>query len=314
MYAWNARGRRVFSEESKIEYSGKPLSPFVDVRKGERNRTQHGFIGSPVLADLNGDRRPEVVAAAMDRHLYAWRADGSLVEGYPVLVVDRSKVAPGGVDPATHAITFGPNAGDSVGQGGIVDTPAVANISGAEASPPEVIIGTNEEYRINQGNEGPFNAGPINSTAVSILQQVGGSADLELANANGRVYAVHADGEAHAGGPFVAGWPVKLGLLLGGAAARRGRGCERLSRRRAARLPLRWRGHKVGVMPAAGLGYILNGDGTSCQPQQSGRNTSLAVRRPRRRRASTPPASRRWDCPPSAPSPGAPRSSARSPG
>jgi hypothetical protein len=35
-------------------------------------------------------------------------------------------------------------------------------------------------------------------------------------------------------------------------------------------------GRKVGVIPAAGLGYILNGDGSSCQPEQGGNHTALA--------------------------------------
>ena len=62
-----------------------------------RHRTQRGFIGSPVLADLEGDQKPEIVAAAMDRHVYAW--DGGWlrsVDGFPTLVVDRSKLAPAG--------------------------------------------------------------------------------------------------------------------------------------------------------------------------------------------------------------------------
>ncbi|MFL5867888.1 MAG: S8 family serine peptidase, partial [Thermoleophilaceae bacterium] len=70
VYAWDAHGHRLWTRRTKAEYSGKPLSPFVDVRQGKRNRTQRGFIGSPVLADLDGDHRLEVVAAAMDRHVY----------------------------------------------------------------------------------------------------------------------------------------------------------------------------------------------------------------------------------------------------
>ena len=76
--AWDAGGQRVFSEESNLDYSGKPLQPFADVRRGKRYRTQHGFLGSPVIGDLDGDGRQEIVAASMDRHLYAWKANGSL--------------------------------------------------------------------------------------------------------------------------------------------------------------------------------------------------------------------------------------------
>ena len=74
--------------------------------ESKRNRTQHGFLGSPVLADLDGNDggRLEIVAAAMDRHVYAWNHDGSDVPGWPVLVVDPSKVA--SIDPVTHQVTF----------------------------------------------------------------------------------------------------------------------------------------------------------------------------------------------------------------
>ena len=40
------------------------------------------------------------MAAGLDRHLYAWHADGSPVDGFPVLLVDPAKVA--SVDPASH--------------------------------------------------------------------------------------------------------------------------------------------------------------------------------------------------------------------
>ncbi|MEJ7715116.1 MAG: hypothetical protein WKF40_05165 [Thermoleophilaceae bacterium] len=40
-------------------------------------------------------------------------------------------------------------------------------------------------------------------------------------------------------------------------------------------------GRKVGVMPAAGLAYILNSDGTSCQAPAGRTQHGVAVRRPR---------------------------------
>jgi hypothetical protein len=50
------------------------LNPAGDGGRSERRRTQHGFVGSPVLVDLdsNDGGRLEIVAAAMDRHVYAW--------------------------------------------------------------------------------------------------------------------------------------------------------------------------------------------------------------------------------------------------
>src|SRR5205823_8993539 len=108
LYGWNANGQRIFTAEANPAFSGKPLSPFVDPRyqpgQSTFHRTQHGFIASPVLADLDGDGKLEIIAAGMDRHLYAWHLNGQPVAGFPVLVVDPSKVA--SVDPQTDQVTF----------------------------------------------------------------------------------------------------------------------------------------------------------------------------------------------------------------
>jgi len=133
VYAFAADGTREFARESNIQFSGKPITPFADVRQGSRNRTQHAFLGSPVLADLDGNDggKLEIVAAAMDRHVYAFNDDGTTVPGYPELVVDRTKVK--AIDPVTHAVTFDDvKVPDDLDQGAIVDTPAVGNLVGDE--------------------------------------------------------------------------------------------------------------------------------------------------------------------------------------
>ncbi len=43
-----------------------------------------GFVSAtPVLADVDGDGLPEIIAGSWDRQIYAWRADGSLLPGWP---------------------------------------------------------------------------------------------------------------------------------------------------------------------------------------------------------------------------------------
>ncbi|MEL6347788.1 MAG: VCBS repeat-containing protein, partial [Myxococcota bacterium] len=48
------------------------------------------LLGSPAAGDLDGDGQPEVVAAGINGGLYAWSADGSLVEGFPVFSIGRT--------------------------------------------------------------------------------------------------------------------------------------------------------------------------------------------------------------------------------
>ena len=105
VYAWNADGSRRWKREANIDYSGKPLQPFVNVRQGQVNRTQHGFIGSPVRG------RPRRRPTPGGRGRRAWivtstrgTATATTVPGFPMLVVDRSKVA--SIDPDTHAVKF----------------------------------------------------------------------------------------------------------------------------------------------------------------------------------------------------------------
>ncbi|HEX8123381.1 MAG TPA: S8 family serine peptidase [Solirubrobacteraceae bacterium] len=214
--AFRSDGTRAFTQESDIRFSGKPVEPFVNVRQGQPNRTQHGFIGSPVLADLDGDDagRLEVVAASMDRHVYAWNDDGTPVGGFPALVVDSKNGKVQSVDPVTHAVTFKPGAlgrnndGDPVviNQGSIVDTPAVGDVDGD--GKPEIIVGTNEEYLANADGEGGQNVSPFNGFALKFA--VGTTLDA----ANTRLHMIDAtgdpDGNAANGTPERAGWPLKL--------------------------------------------------------------------------------------------------------
>ncbi len=233
VYGWRADGTRFFSEEANPAFSGKPLQPFERSRNGEHNRTEHGFISSPVLADLDGDGEMEVIAAGMDRHVYAWHLGGADVQGFPLLVVDPSKVQ--SIDPQTDQVTFKPTSGSFM-QGAIVDTPAVGNLDalGSGDSRPEIVVGTNEEY--DAGQDGGFNAsqgseGNLLTQAQSAVDdfreqcgQNGGSAicdnlDVPLNPANSRLYALHPDGASHGGGApdytkaVLPGWPAKVGIL-----------------------------------------------------------------------------------------------------
>jgi subtilase family protein/hemolysin type calcium-binding protein len=283
VYGWDHRGRRVFSKESKIAYSGKPLSPFENVRfvpgnsdESKRRRTQHGFIASPVLADLdrNDGGKLEVIAAGMDRHLYAWENGGSEVPGFPVLAVDPSKVA--SIDPSTHAVTFNGSAGPALDQGAIVDTPAVGDLDAdadktGDDEKPEIVVGTNEEY--DADSDGGLNGAPSNAIIANVLVQ---SDQLDLGNS--RLYAFKPSGDRD-GNPspndaVVSGWPSRVGLLLTEILPVVGEGITGAPVIGEASCGGAV-GPKVGTIPDAGLPYLFNPDGDSCLGQESGADRSL---------------------------------------
>jgi hypothetical protein len=260
VYGWDANGDRVFQKEANPDFSGKPLAPFQNVRQGSTNRTQHGFIGSPVLADLDGDGEEEIVIAGMDRHIYAWEANGDPVDGFPVLVVDPSKVD--SVDPQTHAVTFKAGVGAGLDQGAIVDTPAIADLD--DDGKPEIVVGTNEEYdeALNSGNVTTASFG-----LVTALGQFNDALDL-LSPGNGRLFAIKPTGDADndpaTGDDLLPGWPFALGILNRELLPVVGEGVNGPPVIAGLTCPSGGAGPKIGAMANNGPAYILNPDGTSC--------------------------------------------------
>jgi hypothetical protein len=274
VYAWGADGQRVFEQHSNPNWSGAPLQPFETVRQGPRDRTEAGFLSSPVLAHLDGNAsgRLDIIAAGEDRHVYAWQPDpsnlgGTAVPGFPVLAADPDKLT--AVDPTTNHLTFSttkakPNPGTDEDQGKIIDTPAVANLD--SSGKPSIIVGTNEEYTVNTGDEGPMNAGLPTSASMTAIGQTG-----LLGSANGRVYAIKPTGGtlSCSGGScsstaFQAGWPVKIGIVDEGLLPDVGEGINGSPVVAQLTCPSGGNGTKIAVTPDGGPGYVLNADGSSC--------------------------------------------------
>jgi hypothetical protein len=280
VYVWSASGGLRWKREINPSFSGKPLVPFVNERLTRRDRTTHQIIASPVAADLDraDGGRQEVVVGAMDRHVYAFKADGAPVSGFPALIVDRTKV--GSIDADSHEVRWDAAAapdegGDTPDQGAIIDTPAIANLSGDAR--PEIVLGTNEEYHTNHGNEGPLNVGGPNATsfqaAAPALAAIGGPA-------NSRIYAIKPTGDADGdpGSPdwlATGQWPMKVGVLLADLLPVVGEGITGapvVAPVSCAAGPV---ANKVGVIPNNGFAYILNPDGQSCLGKQGGKDTPL---------------------------------------
>lgn len=289
VYAWNAAGELLpgFPVRSNPLYSipdradwwtegalpaewyASRVVPDRVHRLDRWNCLDRGFLRGPVLADLDvpPDGRLEVIAACLDQHLYAWHADGSPVEGWPVKLVDPGRVAR--MDPLTHTCTFREQ--EKVPRGSkIVTNPSVADLD-ADGE-PEVICGTNEAYT----DEAAWVSAEtfLLSLALPLLGPLmGGAAGSRFKPGNARVYAVYrqgtsrpradgtfpGEGEAPSNA-FLPGWPAKLAVAAPGMLPSVVEGVNGP----AAVADVDGDGKlEVGISSAAGPAYLLKADGTS---------------------------------------------------
>lgn len=98
VYVWDSRGRRRKGWPKTLDRGVvKPAIPRPD-QPFTRLPTR-GASAPPVLFDLDGDKRLEIIQAAWDGRLHAWRPDGSRLAGWPVEVrLPASDQAPPGRD------------------------------------------------------------------------------------------------------------------------------------------------------------------------------------------------------------------------
>ncbi len=266
VYAWNAAGQLLagFPVHTNPAYSALSV-------ENPQNRVQPGIFAEPVLADLQGNNTLDIVAAAMDHHLYAFQPDGTAAPGFPVLVADTSAIA--SVDPTTNQISYAASSGFDRGSK-LMDGPAVANLTGG-SGPPDLVLGSNEQF-VQPENA---NLGAIGS----ILAASGFGGKVE----NSRIYAVYPNGNLHASAPgaptpsgdpssgaFLPGWPVALTDILPGVLPDVGDGTSNapaVADLGSSSTPT------VGVMADVGPAYLLNPDGSSYLGMTSGKYNVLSL-------------------------------------
>jgi hypothetical protein len=173
------------------------------------NDTDRGVIAGPTLGDLDvpPDGKLEIIVAGLDGFLYAWDASGAQRAGFPVRIADPAKVA---IDPSNGNATALPGMDAKERGRKLLGSPAIGDLDGDGA--PEIVVTSNEEY----GDEpGIFTPDP-NSTLTNALLTIGGSLGGFELEVQGRIYAVHHDGNLHAGGPYRTGWPARVPLVVSG--------------------------------------------------------------------------------------------------
>lgn len=77
VYAWHADGTPV---------AGFPVRMLgrTPEERGPKRTWDLGALSAPVLADVDGDDRAEVIVGGLDQRIYVWRGDGTALDGYPV--------------------------------------------------------------------------------------------------------------------------------------------------------------------------------------------------------------------------------------
>ena len=170
VYAWNADGSRVRGFPVRVNPA---YSEIADRTK--TNHVKRGFIASPTLGDLTGDKLPDIAIAGLDQHLYAWNGKGKSLPGFPVKLKAPGERLDGAESINTPA--FGDVDGD--GKGDLV----VPTAEVAKTTSPGAPSGVSDLL------------GGFRGLAINVLSNaIGGS---------GRVYAISGTGK------FLKGWPIK---------------------------------------------------------------------------------------------------------
>ena len=202
----------------------EPL-PSCDPENPDNHLGAHGFLSgqvssdmyasimaAPGVGDLDGDGSPEIVVSTMQGKLWAWDTAGETLPGFPV-----------GLDPDNSSST-GPTMRL---ERGFFAAPVLAELDSDVDL--EIAAAAIDQWDSSWHHDGsPVDGWPvlcrdhamcrgarILSTPAAGDIDADGTIDLVVGTneiyheASGRIYAIHGDGNLHAGGPIHIGWPVK---------------------------------------------------------------------------------------------------------
>ncbi|HZS36479.1 MAG TPA: FG-GAP-like repeat-containing protein [Polyangia bacterium] len=201
-----------------MSHQGKGHAAAVAYTTGGLAPDVHAPLGGTIaVGDIDGDGKPEVVGGTWQGYIWAWHADGSVVNGFPV-ELDR--------DTAQVALDSGHELED-----GFWASPVLADLTGDKTY--EIIAaGMDAKVYVWKGDGSRLDGFPVVVQDLSFPEAMrqrerimttpavgdlngDGVPDIVVStnenyNDTGRMYAIDGHGAKAAGGPFLPGWPISV--------------------------------------------------------------------------------------------------------
>jgi hypothetical protein len=145
-----------------------------------------GFLATPAIGDVTGDRAPEVLAAGLDGRLYGWSARGRALRGFPFRIRLRRPAEKGQHDAAIYA------------------SPALADLDGDRKL--DAVFGAADQrvYAV-KGNGRLLRGWPVDARDGDSFAKILSSPAVGDLDGDGRPEIVEGTGEAYGSTPTMSG-------------------------------------------------------------------------------------------------------------